>query len=110
MITKYLIDDIHVPENHIQHLLSTDIKECTAPGNEPVSPCYDFAVELTDEEFLSPPVPTLSTQFFVYLRIPTYNMATISSFTSPDMAATNNYAGYFGDKDGTAATLGNVAP
>ncbi|KAK0214694.1 hypothetical protein EDD85DRAFT_782746, partial [Armillaria nabsnona] len=29
MMTKYLINDLCVPENHIQHLLSTDIKECT---------------------------------------------------------------------------------
>ncbi|KAK0215293.1 peptidase C14, caspase domain-containing protein [Armillaria nabsnona] len=33
MVTRYLINDLHVPENHIQLLLSTDTKEYTVPGN-----------------------------------------------------------------------------
>ncbi len=89
-MTKYLINDLRVPENHIQHLLSTDIKECTVPGNKPVSPYCDFAVELTDEGYLSPLVPTLSTQFSVYLPTLTYNMAIILSFTLPDTAQHTN--------------------
>lgn len=35
MVAKYLIDDLHVPENHIQLLLSTDSKECTMSVNKP---------------------------------------------------------------------------
>ncbi len=54
MVAKYLIDDLRVPENHIQLLLSTDSRECTVPGNNSVSPCCDFADELTDERISKP--------------------------------------------------------
>ncbi|KAK0471526.1 hypothetical protein IW261DRAFT_833975 [Armillaria novae-zelandiae] len=35
MVFKYLSEDICVPGDHIQFLLSTDIEECDAPGNQP---------------------------------------------------------------------------
>ncbi|KAK0215284.1 peptidase C14, caspase domain-containing protein, partial [Armillaria nabsnona] len=33
MVAEYLIDNLRVPESHIQLLLSTDSKECTVSGN-----------------------------------------------------------------------------
>ncbi|SJL14198.1 uncharacterized protein ARMOST_17653 [Armillaria ostoyae] len=54
MVAEYLKTDLHIPENHIQLLLSTDSKEFTESVNKPVSSCCDFAVELTDERISKP--------------------------------------------------------
>ncbi len=55
MVDKFLKADLKVPEKNIQLLLGADSKECTVPGNKLlVSPCYDFAIKLTDKRISKP--------------------------------------------------------
>ncbi|KAK0226661.1 caspase domain-containing protein [Armillaria fumosa] len=90
MVVKYLSDDLRVPGNHIQLLLSADIKGCTVSENKP---------------------PT---------RANIVN-AILGLSTNPGIQRGDNiiiyFAGhgttykcddYYGDRDGTAAMLGNI--
>ncbi len=108
MVVKYLTDDLHVPENHIQLLLSTDIKECTVPGNKPVSPCCDFAVELTDEGISKPTrANIIETILSLSTNTDIQHGGNILIYFAGH-GTTYKCAQYFGYKYGAAAMLGNV--
>ncbi|KAK0196114.1 hypothetical protein F5146DRAFT_1176253 [Armillaria mellea] len=81
------------------------------PGNKPVSPCCDFAVDLTDEGVSKPGEPTHANIVMAFFDLSTnpniqHGNNIIIYFTGH--GTTYNCADYLGYKDESAAQLGKI--
>ncbi len=108
MVDKFLKADLKVPENNIQLLLGPDSKECTVPGNKsPVSPCYDFAIKLTDKRISKPTRDNIVDAILGLSTNPNIQHGDNIIIYFAGHGTTYNCADFF-DKDMPAAKLGKI--
>ncbi|KAK0493163.1 hypothetical protein EDD18DRAFT_431956 [Armillaria luteobubalina] len=90
MVVKYLSDDLHVPGDHIQLLLSADIKRCTVSENKPPTRAN-----------------IVNTIFGLSTNAGIQRGDNIIIYFAGH-GTTYNCDDYYNNKDGTAAMLGNI--